>query len=698
MDDDQQFCLRWNNHQSTLISVFDTLLENETLVDCTLAAEGKYLKAHKVVLSACSPYFATLLQEQYDKHPIFILKDVKYQELRAMMDYMYRGEVNISQDQLAALLKAAESLQIKGLSDNRSGGSASQPKPDHHRASMPGKLSGGYTLEQTKRARITGAGGPAIDASEMGSREGSSSPSRRRRKVRRRSIENALTDVHDNSNSSQQPTQSNASGLGAITAAASALAAAAAVAPTTAAALASTVVPLSATQQQPPQQTSSSAVSTAVPGTTLSSSKKTDNVKGSTQHQQQQDAMNTENVQGPAASATPAMDTDATDASTADKSNHKQQKSSATGASKDTSSVTGSDLVIEPKAEYDDEANDENVEDLTLDEEDMGMDDLDHNAGTSQGGEGSSQGYAPWQHDRSQDELLLATQEAQQRDPQDIYPILGSLLGVDTNNSNEQSPNNSNNDLFQAYGYLNNSNVTIHATAPRSSGTGGSGSTAGATNATHNSSSNNGAGSGLTPGSILINALSGGGSSGGGGGVHVGAVGVTSLLERDDYMQCKHCKRFYKSMQKLQEHVRKYCLKEKKYKCVSCEYRSRRKDHVLRHAKRKHCDLYEQYREDEEALFVIRTEEDGDDQMGGRYDTDMDYDEPMNDYLVPSISLGLGSSGGSCSGNGGGVGGGSLSNLDSSVGFKFGCRDLTITAVPIMQDSEEDDDDYDEDD
>ncbi|XP_075169644.1 longitudinals lacking isoform X7 [Haematobia irritans] len=420
MDDDQQFCLRWNNHQSTLISVFDTLLENETLVDCTLAAEGKYLKAHKVVLSACSPYFATLLQEQYDKHPIFILKDVKYQELRAMMDYMYRGEVNISQDQLAALLKAAESLQIKGLSDNRSGGSASQPKPDHHRASMPGKLSGGYTLEQTKRARITGAGGPAIDASEMGSREGSSSPSRRRRKVRRRSIENALTDVHDNSNSSQQPTQSNASGLGAITAAASALAAAAAVAPTTAAALASTVVPLSATQQQPPQQTSSSAVSTAVPGTTLSSSKKTDNVKGSTQHQQQQDAMNTENVQGPAASATPAMDTDATDASTADKSNHKQQKSSATGASKDTSSVTGSDLVIEPKAEYDDEANDENVEDLTLDEEDMGMDDLDHNAGTSQGGEGSSQGYAPWQHDRSQDELLLATQEAQQRDPQDL--------------------------------------------------------------------------------------------------------------------------------------------------------------------------------------------------------------------------------------------------------------------------------------
>lgn len=61
MDDDQQFCLRWNNHQSTLVAVFDTLLENGTLVDCTLAAEGKCLNAHKVVLSACSPYFEVRL-------------------------------------------------------------------------------------------------------------------------------------------------------------------------------------------------------------------------------------------------------------------------------------------------------------------------------------------------------------------------------------------------------------------------------------------------------------------------------------------------------------------------------------------------------------------------------------------------------------------------------------------------------------
>lgn len=53
----QRFCLRWNNHQSNLLSVFDQLLHDESFVDVTIAVEGQLLRAHKMVLSACSPYF-----------------------------------------------------------------------------------------------------------------------------------------------------------------------------------------------------------------------------------------------------------------------------------------------------------------------------------------------------------------------------------------------------------------------------------------------------------------------------------------------------------------------------------------------------------------------------------------------------------------------------------------------------------------
>lgn len=51
MEEDQHFCLKWNNYQSNMTAVFDQLRENEAFVDVTLACEGSQLKAHKVSFS-----------------------------------------------------------------------------------------------------------------------------------------------------------------------------------------------------------------------------------------------------------------------------------------------------------------------------------------------------------------------------------------------------------------------------------------------------------------------------------------------------------------------------------------------------------------------------------------------------------------------------------------------------------------------
>ncbi|XP_023222358.1 longitudinals lacking protein, isoforms H/M/V-like isoform X2 [Centruroides sculpturatus] len=111
----QQFQLKWNNHQSNMVTVFDQLLSSEALVDVTLACEGLSLKAHKIVLSACSPFFQNLFLENPCTHPIVIMKDMKYAELKAIVDFIYKGEVNVSHYQLNGLLKTAELLNIKGL-------------------------------------------------------------------------------------------------------------------------------------------------------------------------------------------------------------------------------------------------------------------------------------------------------------------------------------------------------------------------------------------------------------------------------------------------------------------------------------------------------------------------------------------------------------------------------------------------------
>lgn len=108
----QQYCLRWNNHQPNFISVFSNLLNNETLVDVTLAAEGRQIQAHKVVLSACSTYFQSLFTVNPCQHPIVILKDIKFSDLKIMVDFMYYGEVNISQDQLPSIIKVKKNILI----------------------------------------------------------------------------------------------------------------------------------------------------------------------------------------------------------------------------------------------------------------------------------------------------------------------------------------------------------------------------------------------------------------------------------------------------------------------------------------------------------------------------------------------------------------------------------------------------------
>lgn len=128
----EHYCLRWNNHQSNLLGVFSQLLQDESLVDVTLAcSEGASIRAHKVVLSACSSYFQTLFLDHPARHPIVILKDVRFAELRTLVDFMYKGEVNVEYCQLSALLKTAESLKVKGLAEQST--ALAEPKRDPDR-------------------------------------------------------------------------------------------------------------------------------------------------------------------------------------------------------------------------------------------------------------------------------------------------------------------------------------------------------------------------------------------------------------------------------------------------------------------------------------------------------------------------------------------------------------------------------------
>ncbi|XP_052739065.1 uncharacterized protein LOC112052375 isoform X1 [Bicyclus anynana] len=120
----QQFCVRWNSYHTNLQAVFPRLLLTEQFADVTLACESRQLRCHKLVLSACSAYLERLLLQNPCKHPIVLMRDMRFSEMQALVDFMYKGEVNVTQEELPSLLKSAEALQIRGLCSGEAGAGA----------------------------------------------------------------------------------------------------------------------------------------------------------------------------------------------------------------------------------------------------------------------------------------------------------------------------------------------------------------------------------------------------------------------------------------------------------------------------------------------------------------------------------------------------------------------------------------------
>uniref|UniRef100_A0A8D8ZA63 Protein bric-a-brac 2 n=1 Tax=Cacopsylla melanoneura TaxID=428564 RepID=A0A8D8ZA63_9HEMI len=111
----KSFHLRWNNHLTNLRSLLESLYNDQNLVDVTLSCKDGTVRAHKLMLSACSPYFETIFRSHEVEHPVVILKGVSKKEMKCLVDYMYVGSLEVSEDELPSLLSVANELQIKGL-------------------------------------------------------------------------------------------------------------------------------------------------------------------------------------------------------------------------------------------------------------------------------------------------------------------------------------------------------------------------------------------------------------------------------------------------------------------------------------------------------------------------------------------------------------------------------------------------------
>jgi len=112
------YSLNWNNYKSSMTNSLKTIIQEEDFVDVTLHSEGKFLKAHKVYLSASSDYFKSVLKNtNFWQQPILFLSEVPYHDLQSILEFIYCSEVQVPQNRLQSFMKSAEILKINGLID-----------------------------------------------------------------------------------------------------------------------------------------------------------------------------------------------------------------------------------------------------------------------------------------------------------------------------------------------------------------------------------------------------------------------------------------------------------------------------------------------------------------------------------------------------------------------------------------------------
>ena len=116
----ERFNFKWNDFHSNVSKSYSLLRNEEYFHDVTLVGDDhRQISAHKLVLSASSEYFTDIFKNNKHSHPLLCFDGIKNHDLNNILDFVYRGEVQIYQENLYQFLAIAQRFKLKGLLDNQ---------------------------------------------------------------------------------------------------------------------------------------------------------------------------------------------------------------------------------------------------------------------------------------------------------------------------------------------------------------------------------------------------------------------------------------------------------------------------------------------------------------------------------------------------------------------------------------------------
>lgn len=106
-----------STNPAALSASFAQMYKEETLVDVTLSCGNHQVHAHRLVLSACSTYFRNMFEKQANPfhYPIVNIDNIYIEDLKLVLEFMYKGEVNIPHERFATVVRCATTLEVEGF-------------------------------------------------------------------------------------------------------------------------------------------------------------------------------------------------------------------------------------------------------------------------------------------------------------------------------------------------------------------------------------------------------------------------------------------------------------------------------------------------------------------------------------------------------------------------------------------------------
>ena len=118
MQHQEKYTLQWNSYSDHLRKVLREMMTSSEFADVTLVTDDKQqIRAHRNILSACSPVFKSILQiDSKNANPVLYLRGIQYSEMESIMQFIYLGEARLYEERMSEFLTVSKNLAIKELS------------------------------------------------------------------------------------------------------------------------------------------------------------------------------------------------------------------------------------------------------------------------------------------------------------------------------------------------------------------------------------------------------------------------------------------------------------------------------------------------------------------------------------------------------------------------------------------------------